>query len=131
MRINNHGFDTQKGFYQVIEGDHLAFRYETLKELGRGTFGAVVECKDHKTGRTVAVKITKNQALAGPESFMREVQLLELVNQVQSPHNYRIIRLEHSFRFRQHLCLVFEMLSDDLYQELKENPAGLKSIDRI
>ena len=57
----------------MIEGDHLAFRYETLQELGRGTFGAVVKCRDHKTGRIVAVKITKNQSLAGPESFMREV----------------------------------------------------------
>lgn len=33
------GFDTSNGFYKVIEGDHLVYRYETIRELGRGTFG--------------------------------------------------------------------------------------------
>ena len=61
-------------------GDHLAFRYETMQELGRGTFGQVVKCKDHKTGKIVAIKITKNQNLAGSESFMREVKLLEQIH---------------------------------------------------
>lgn len=57
---NNHGYDTQAGFYQVISGDHLAFRYETLQELGRGTFGQVIRCRDHKTGKYVAIKMSKN-----------------------------------------------------------------------
>ena len=120
VRQNNHGFDTQGGFYQVLMGDHLAYRYETMEELGRGTFGQVVKCKDHKTGKIVAIKITKNQNLSGTESYMREVKLLERVNQVQSQHNHRIIKLESWFKFRQHLCLVFEMLACDLYQDLKE-----------
>ena len=132
LRRGNHGFDTHGGFYQVIQGDHLAYRYETMQELGRGTFGQVVRCKDHKTGRVVAVKITKNQNLSGSESFMREVKLLERVNQVQSPHNQRVIKLERHFKFRQHLCLVFELLGCDLYQDLKETKlTGLTSMDRI
>ena len=81
-------------------GDHLAYRYETMEELGRGTFGQVVKCKDHKTGKIVAIKITKNQNLAGSESFMREVKLLERIHQVQSPHNHRTIKLESWFKFR-------------------------------
>ena len=67
------------------------------------------------TGKIVAVKITKNQNLSGSESYMREVKLLERVNQVQSPHGHRLIKLESWFKFRQHLCLVFEMLACDLY----------------
>lgn len=132
LRRGNHGFDTHGGFYQVIKGDHLAYRYETMVELGRGTFGQVVKCKDHKTGRIVAIKITKNQNLSGSESFMREVKLLERVNQVQGPHNQRVIKLERHFKFRQHLCLVFEMLGCDLYQDLKETKlTGITSMDRI
>jgi len=38
-KSSNTFFDSADGFYKVIEGDHLAFRYETIKELGRGTFG--------------------------------------------------------------------------------------------
>ena len=56
----NHGYDTTSGFYQVINGDHLAYRYETIEELGRGTFGQVIHCVDHKTGQRVAVKMSKN-----------------------------------------------------------------------
>ena len=63
---------------------------------------------------------------------MREVTLLERANQVQSPYNHRIIKLEDWFKFRQHLCLVFEMLACDLYQDLKETELnGFKSMDRI
>jgi dual specificity tyrosine-phosphorylation-regulated kinase 2/3/4 len=56
---NNNGFDRQNGFYRVIIGDHIAYRYEILKELDRGAFGQVVRCIDHKTQREVAVKINK------------------------------------------------------------------------
>ena len=50
IRQNNFGFDTSEGFYKVIEGDHLAFRYETIKEIGRGSYGQVIHCIDHKLG---------------------------------------------------------------------------------
>jgi dual specificity tyrosine-phosphorylation-regulated kinase 2/3/4 len=75
-------FDSANGFYKVIEGDHLAYRYETLKELGRGTFGQVLKCKDHKTGQFVAIKLTKSFSDAGLEGSMREVHILETVKQV-------------------------------------------------
>jgi len=63
----------------VIEGDHLAYRYETIKELGRGTFGQVLKCKDHKTGQYVAIKLTKSFSDTGLDGSMREVHILETV----------------------------------------------------
>ena len=42
-----------------IEGDHIAFRYEILQECGRGAFGQVLKCIDHKTGKEVAIKIVR------------------------------------------------------------------------
>jgi dual specificity tyrosine-phosphorylation-regulated kinase 2/3/4 len=36
---NNNGFDRQGGFYKVIIGDHIGYRFEILKELDRGAFG--------------------------------------------------------------------------------------------
>ena len=56
----NHGFDDEKGRYKVLIKDHLCFRYEVIRFIGRGSFGQVVACKDHKTGEMVAVKILKN-----------------------------------------------------------------------
>jgi dual specificity tyrosine-phosphorylation-regulated kinase 2/3/4 len=45
---------------KVIEGDHIAFRYQVLQECGRGAFGQVLKCLDHKTEKVVAIKIIKN-----------------------------------------------------------------------
>ena len=43
-------------------GDHLEYRYEVIKDIGKGAFGQVVECYDHKEGRSVAIKINRNSA---------------------------------------------------------------------
>lgn len=42
-------------------GDHLAFRFEVLDFLGKGSFGQAIKCLDHKTGEIVAVKIIRNK----------------------------------------------------------------------
>ena len=78
--MHNQGYDTATGFYQAIQGDHLDYRYETLKEIGRGTFGQVLLCLDHKTGKEVAVKVSKNLVHAGMDNCMREVRLLDQAN---------------------------------------------------
>ena len=41
--------------------DHIGYRYEVIKKIGSGTFGQVYQCKDHKNGETVALKILKNE----------------------------------------------------------------------
>jgi dual specificity tyrosine-phosphorylation-regulated kinase 2/3/4 len=116
----------------VIEGDHLAYRYETIKELGRGTFGQVLKCKDHKTGQYVAIKLTKSFSDTGLDGSMREVHILETVKQVQSAYSDRIVRLEDHFKFRNHLCMVFEMLAFDLYRDIKDKTMkGFKTMDQL
>lgn len=35
----NFGFDDERGDYSLIPGDHIAFRYEIIKVLGKGSFG--------------------------------------------------------------------------------------------
>jgi len=54
--------DARDGFYQLIKGDHFAYRYEVLHELGRGAFGQVLKCRDHKeNGKLVAVKVNRKE----------------------------------------------------------------------
>lgn len=54
-------FDDERGDYILRKHDHLSFRYELLGVLGRGSFGQVVRCLDHRERRQVAVKIIRNR----------------------------------------------------------------------
>jgi len=44
----NHGFDDDKGDYNIVMGDHIGYRYEIAEFLGQGSFGTAVRCIDHK-----------------------------------------------------------------------------------
>lgn len=38
---NNGGYDDENGSYQLVVHDHIAYRYEVLKVIGKGSFGQV------------------------------------------------------------------------------------------
>jgi serine/threonine protein kinase len=43
-----------------VINEHIAYRYELIKKIGKGSFGIVVRAFDHKTKEFVALKILKN-----------------------------------------------------------------------
>ena len=73
---SNFGYDDERGDYNIIEGDHLAYRYEVVDILGKGSFGQVVRCVDHKTGILVAVKIIRNKKRFHQQALV-EVNILQ------------------------------------------------------
>jgi dual specificity tyrosine-phosphorylation-regulated kinase 2/3/4 len=72
----NFGYDDERGDYTIVVGDHLAFRYEVVDVLGKGSFGQVVRCIDHKTGALVAVKIIRNKKRFHQQALV-EVNILQ------------------------------------------------------
>ena len=72
----NFGYDDERGDYNIVEGDHLAYRYEVVDLLGKGSFGQVVRCVDHKTGILVAVKIIRNKKRFHQQALV-EVNILQ------------------------------------------------------
>lgn len=42
-------------------GDQMAFRFEILEVVGRGSFGQVVKVLDHKQDEEIAIKIIRNK----------------------------------------------------------------------
>jgi dual specificity tyrosine-phosphorylation-regulated kinase 2/3/4 len=137
---NNHGYDDERGDYIHIQGDHLAYRYEIMCLLGKGSFGQVLQCRDHKTGQCVAIKIIRNKKRFHSQALV-EVKILEnLVKWVsililRSPHytrltwitlqdpedKHNLIKINQHFYFRGHLCIVTELLSINLYEMVKAN----------
>ena len=72
----NFGFDDERGDYNIVFGDHLAYRYEVIDLLGKGSFGQVVRCVDHKTGALVAIKIIRNKKRFHQQALV-EVNILK------------------------------------------------------
>lgn len=72
----NFGYDDERGDYSIVTGDHLAFRYEVIDVLGKGSFGQVVRCIDHKIGTLVAVKIIRNKKRFHQQALV-EVNILQ------------------------------------------------------
>lgn len=72
----NFGYDDDRGDYQIVMGDHLAYRYEVVDLLGKGSFGQVVRCIDHKTGKLVAIKIIRNKKRFHQQALV-EVNILQ------------------------------------------------------
>jgi len=101
-------FDDKKGWYICVPGEHLNYRYEITGELGSGTFADVVEAFDHKIHETVAVKIYRNIASCRVQG-LAEADLLRLLAKHDS--DQRLIVMRDSFIFRNHVCIVFEILS--------------------
>ena len=59
-RLVNNGFDDAEGYYRIVSGDQISYRFELNELIGKGAFGQVLKCEDHKTGKSVAIKMVKN-----------------------------------------------------------------------
>lgn len=48
LEDHNNGYDDENGDYNIVIGDHIAYRYEVVELLGSGSFGQCVKVIDHK-----------------------------------------------------------------------------------
>ncbi|KAJ3359769.1 dual specificity protein kinase yak1 [Allomyces javanicus] len=123
--VRNDGYDNEDNDYILyvndVLGDDPARSYVIVDLLGQGTFGQVVKCHHVQTQEVSAVKVIKNKPAYFNQSLM-EVNVLEVLNkQFDADDTRHIIRLRDSFVYRRHLCLVFEPLSINLYELIKQN----------
>ena len=93
-------------------------RYRVIKQLGKGTFGRVVEMWDEQDQRSVAVKVVR-----AVEKYYREAEIeADILLKVQSgaASDLPIGRLARTFSCREHYCLVFDKLGPSLYHALRD-----------
>ncbi|CAL8116038.1 unnamed protein product [Orchesella dallaii] len=125
------------GDYQLVQHEVLfsltsQTHYEVLEFLGRGTFGQVVKCWKKGTNEIVAIKILKNHPSYARQGQI-EVSILSRLSQ-ENADEFNFVRAYECFQHRNHTCLVFEMLEQNLYDFLKQNkfsPLPLKYIRPI
>ncbi|XP_062861269.1 homeodomain-interacting protein kinase 3 isoform X2 [Trichomycterus rosablanca] len=129
------GAGSGDGDYQLVQHEVLCSMkntYEVLDFLGRGTFGQVVKCWKRGSSEVVAVKILKNHPSYARQGQIEVGILARLSGENADEHN--LVRAFECFQHRNHTCLVFEMLEQNLYDFLKQNkfsPLPLKVIRPI
>uniref|UniRef100_A0AAY4CFA5 non-specific serine/threonine protein kinase n=1 Tax=Denticeps clupeoides TaxID=299321 RepID=A0AAY4CFA5_9TELE len=121
-----------EGDYQLVQHEILCSvsnSYEVLEFLGRGTFGQVAKCWKRGTNEIVAIKILKNHP-----SYARQGQIeVSILSRLSSENadEFNFVRSYECFQHKNHTCLVFEMLEQNLYDFLKHSkfsPLMLKCI---
>lgn len=114
----NYGYDDDRGDYKIVLGDHIAYRYEVLNILGKGSFGEVVKVIDHKTKEHMALKIIRNKTRFHQQAEV-EVKILKSLLENDKGEKYNVVHIKDMIKFRNHTCIVFEMLGQSLYDVLK------------
>ncbi|GIY52247.1 hypothetical protein CDAR_245811 [Caerostris darwini] len=123
-KLYNDGYDDDNHDYIIRTGEKFLDRYEIDSLIGKGSFGQVVKAYDHEEQCQVAIKIIKNKKPFLNQAQI-EVKLLEMMNNHDSDNNFeligqdKIVKLKGHFMWRNHLCLVFELLSYNLYDLLR------------
>lgn len=123
--LPNYGYDDDRNDYNIVLSDHIAYRYEVISVLGKGSFGQVLKCLDHKIHQLVALKIIRNKKLFHTQGAV-EVKLLRHLKSKDPEDRKHIVQILDHFLFRSHICITFEMLSLNLYEFIKAN--GFKGL---
>jgi hypothetical protein len=131
QQVFNEGYDDENGNYIAQINEELDSRYLVQEMMGKGSFGVVVKAFDRVSQEQVAVKIIKNKQQFYNQAKI-EIQILQDLNSKDKYNKYNVgkssyfaffltllVQFKQHFQWRNHLCIVFELLSYNLYDLLK------------
>ncbi|OXV10126.1 hypothetical protein Egran_02114 [Elaphomyces granulatus] len=116
----NHKVDDDDGHYIVAPDTELTERYSIIRLLGQGTFGKVVEAYDKERKTRCAVKIIRSVQKYRDASKIELRVLSTLASNDQTNRN-KCIHLRDCFDFRNHICIVTDLLGQSVFDFLKAN----------
>ena len=91
-----------------------------IRLLGQGTFGKVVEAFDNKKKTKCAVKIIRSVQKYRDASRI-ELRVLATLSMNDKNNRNKCIHLRDSFDFRNHICIVTDLLGQSVFDFLKGN----------
>ena len=123
-------FNDREGYYTFKKGYHLNYRYEIIGLLGKGTFGEAVQCYDHKNKEVVCIKII-NARKEFQTQAMVEIKILTSISLNDTDNESGNVKFYQYFNFRSHICLVFELLGQNLFESLQTNNFNGLALSKI
>ncbi|CAD6592835.1 MAG: dual specificity protein kinase kns1 [Alectoria sarmentosa] len=112
--------DDDDGHYIVTEDMPIGDRYQVNRLLGQGTFGKVVEAYDRRTRSKCAIKIIRSVQKYRDASRI-ELRVLQTLSHNDRQNRNKCIHLRDCFDFRNHICIVTDLLGQSVFDFLKGN----------
>jgi serine/threonine-protein kinase PRP4 len=123
-------WDDMEGYYKLISNELVNNgRYRMIRALGRGVFANVAQAEDRSaeiddpSRQLVAIKMIRRNELMRKAS-QKEMDFVKKINEADPHDKKHIIQLLGSFDHKGHLCIVFEHMSKNLRDLLKEETNG-------
>ncbi|KZF23984.1 dual specificity tyrosine-phosphorylation-regulated kinase 3 [Xylona heveae TC161] len=112
--------DDDDGHFIVVPDSELGDRYQITKLLGQGTFGKVVEAYDRKKRSKCAIKIIRSVQKYRDASRI-ELRVLRTLSANDVENRNKCIHLRDCFDYRNHICIVTDLLGQSVFDFLKAN----------
>uniref|UniRef100_A0A3P9IYV3 Protein kinase domain-containing protein n=1 Tax=Oryzias latipes TaxID=8090 RepID=A0A3P9IYV3_ORYLA len=90
--------------------------YIVEKFLGEGTFGKVAKCTNLSTNKEVAIKIIKK---GFNHTAQDEIKAMIEISKIDA-HKYNLVKCVDWFHYKSHVCMVFEMLDQSLFDFMND-----------
>ena len=117
QHISKRGFPI---YLRIGNQMRVLLRYELIGLLGKGSFAQVFKAFDHKHSEYVAIKMVRNRAEFEKDAE-NEVKILRHLRSEDLDGTGNVVHMKATFVFRSHTCIVFEMMSTNLYELIKSN----------
>eukprot|EP01088_Endostelium_zonatum_P021076 TRINITY_DN8091_c0_g1_i1.p1 TRINITY_DN8091_c0_g1~~TRINITY_DN8091_c0_g1_i1.p1 ORF type:complete len:483 (-),score=68.87 TRINITY_DN8091_c0_g1_i1:85-1533(-) len=111
-------YDDDNGDYILRRGEVINNRFTVESVLGRGSFGIVAKGRDALRQEAVAIKIIKN-SIPFYNQAQVELRILRMLRDNDPEDKYCIVKVLDMFVYRDHQCIVFELLSHNLYEVIR------------
>ncbi|KAL4970262.1 putative protein kinase (Lkh1) [Aspergillus stella-maris] len=112
--------DDDDGHYIVNANTPITDRYSIIKLLGQGTFGKVVEAYDKQRKTRCAIKIIRSIQKYRDASRI-ELRVLSTLASNDKSNRNKCIHLRDCFDYRNHICIVTDLLGQSVFDFLKGN----------
>jgi Protein kinase domain len=113
--------DVSTSTYKIQKFHQLTPMVDSIvRLLGQGTFGKVVEAFDKKRKTKCAVKIIRSVQKYRDASRI-ELRVLSTLSLNDKTNRNKCIHLRDSFDFRNHICIVTDLLGQSVFDFLKGN----------
>ncbi|KAF8419339.1 kinase-like domain-containing protein [Tirmania nivea] len=119
-QLKNVKVDDDDGHYIVQPEANLTDRYKITRLLGQGTFGKVVEAYDKERRTSCAIKVIRSVQKYRDASRI-ELRVLSTLQYNDKENRNKCIHLRDCFDYRNHICIVTDLLGMSVFDFLKSN----------